>query len=82
MCVNYRIYECSDGNYYGDADIWARFEAGEWTPVNWDDESGTEWVETEDGEMLTLEPVAQSELPQNVAVEPVAAGVTVETQAD
>jgi hypothetical protein len=82
MCATDRVYECSDGNYYGNADIWARFEAGEWTPVSWEEDSGTEWVETADGELLTLQPVPESDLPPHVDIEPAAGGVTVEIEAD
>ncbi|SEO83229.1 hypothetical protein SAMN04487948_105378 [Halogranum amylolyticum] len=53
------IYRGSDGRYYGDVDIWERFESGAWTPCVWDTESGVEWVETEDEELLSLVPLSE-----------------------
>lgn len=76
------IYRCSDGGYYGDADIWKQFEAGNWVPFCWDEESGHEWVETRDDELLALEPISQPKLPVDTTVECVGGGFSVsrETQ--
>ena len=71
------IYRCSDGHYYGDAEIWEQLESGTWTPCCWDPESGTEWVETTEGELLVLEPIARSDLPDGVHTERVTAGTAV-----
>lgn len=50
------VYVGSDGNYYGEVDVWERLEAGDWTPFAWDRESGVEWVETDDQQLLVLTP--------------------------
>ncbi|SEO68588.1 hypothetical protein SAMN04487948_104173 [Halogranum amylolyticum] len=71
------IYRCSDGKYYGDVDIWKRLESGTWTPCCWDTESGKEWMETQDGELLILEPISQNELPESVQTERVTTGTVV-----
>jgi hypothetical protein len=77
------VYRCSDGCYYGDVDVWERLESGEWTPCCWDTDSGMEWMETQDGELLVLEPTSQSALPERVQTECVAGGTVVpgDTQA-
>lgn len=72
------IYRCSDGQYYGDVDLWERFESGEWTPHCWDSESGSEWVETRDEELLILEPISRTSLPDHVQTESVATGTKVQ----
>lgn len=71
------VYRGSDGNYYGDADIWERFEAGDWTPCCWDADSGAEWVETDSGGLLALEPIPRRKLPGDVAIERVGGGCSV-----
>ncbi|SFK82858.1 hypothetical protein SAMN04487950_1306 [Halogranum rubrum] len=71
------VYRCSDGGYYGNADVWERFESGAWTPCCWDTESGAEWVETGEGELLALEPTSRSSLPERMHTERVAAGMSV-----
>jgi hypothetical protein len=71
------VYRCSDGHYYGDAEIWERLESGTWTPCCWDTASGTEWMETETGELLVLEPIARSALPDGMSTERVTAGTAV-----
>jgi len=73
------LYECSNGEYYGNADIWERLEAGQWTPVDWDDDSGTEWVENQDGDVLRLDPVSEDSLPAEAAIVETAAGLAVQT---
>ncbi|SEO19454.1 hypothetical protein SAMN04487948_10118 [Halogranum amylolyticum] len=74
------IYRCSEGGYYGDVDIWEQLESGTWTPHCWDTETGIEWMETEDGELLVLEPISRSALPEGVSVERAAAGTAVSQQ--
>jgi hypothetical protein len=78
MSNDNHLYECSDGNYYGNAEVWNRLEAGQWTPVDWDDESGTEWVENQDGDVLRLDPVSEDTLPPDVQVVETETGVRVE----
>lgn len=76
------VYACSDGTYYGDVQVWERFESGAWQPCCWDDDSGTEWVVTSDGDLLTLTPVSHEDLPDRTNVERVAAGVVVTGERD
>lgn len=71
------VYICSDGRYVGDADVWERFESEVWRPCCWDTETGYEWVETNDGELLLLVPVARSFLPDWMHVEQDADGIRV-----
>lgn len=73
------IYEGSNGRYYGDVDLWSRFEQGRWSPVCWDCESGTEWVETEREELLVLEPIPTSESPDWIRLNYMNAGVSITT---
>jgi hypothetical protein len=75
------IYRCTDGRWYGDAQLWARFERGVWTPCCWDTESGTEWVETTTGDLLELRPVLQTALPADVTVAPTDAGLWIDRPA-
>jgi len=70
------VYRGSDGTYYGDADVWERLEAETWTPCCWDVMSGVEWMETQSEELLALLPIARSEVPEEVDVVCVAAGLT------
>jgi hypothetical protein len=62
------IYESSTGEYYSGLDIWMRFESGLWEPHDWSQETGQEWVKTESGEVLTLTPIPESELPDELSV--------------
>ncbi|MDS0221888.1 hypothetical protein NDI54_11065 [Haloarcula sp. S1AR25-5A] len=62
------IYESSTGEYYSGLDIWMRFESGLWEPHDWSQETGQEWVQTEAGEVLTLTPIPESELPDGLSV--------------
>ena len=71
------FYKCSDGCYYGDVEVWERLESGTWTASCWDTESGTEWMETEDDELLVLEPISRSDLPEEVSTERIAGGTSV-----
>mgnify|MGYP006272700461 FL=1 len=71
------LYRGSDGCYYGDVDIWEQFESGSWTPCCWNTETGTEWVETSDGELLRLVPVSQRSSSAEPHVEHVRAGLRV-----
>lgn len=71
------IYECSNGGYYGDRDVWKRLEAETWNVCCWDETSGTEWVETEDGELVVLTPISRNDLPNWVQVERAADGLNV-----
>lgn len=66
---NDTIYHGSDGQYYGEVDVWERFESGEWSPVCWDERSGEEWVETTDGDLLALAPVPTTDSPEWLEVE-------------
>nr|WP_244531654.1 hypothetical protein [Halogranum amylolyticum] len=74
------VYRSSDGDYYGDVEIWERLESGTWTPCCWDTESGKEWMETRDGELLILEPISQNELPESVQTERVTTGTAVKKE--
>lgn len=73
------VYRCSDGRWYGDTQIWERFERGVWTPCCWDTDTGTEWVETVTGALLELRPISQQSLPADVTVTHVAAGIKVDS---
>lgn len=75
--TTYTVYRCSDGHYYGDGDIWNQLESGAWTPCCWDTESGKEWIERQDGELLILEPISKTDLPESVRTESAAAGTVV-----
>jgi len=77
---NGRIYRCSDGRYFGEADLWDRFEAGVWQPCCWDTDSGDEWVETRDGRFLSLHPIPPSDVPEWADVERDADGIRVTGQ--
>jgi hypothetical protein len=52
------VYRCTDGEEYTGADIWDRFESGEWRPCCWDVESGREWVCDRNDDLLMLWPWA------------------------
>lgn len=71
------IYQCSDGGYYSEVQVWERLEAGRWQPCCWEEDTGREWVETEAEELLLLDPVARSELPEGVQIESASSGVLV-----
>ena len=71
------IYHGSKGEYYGDVDLWERFESGMWTPQLWDTETGTEWVKTDDGELLCLTPITCRDIPEEIQFERVRDGVRV-----
>lgn len=71
------IYQGSNGRYYGGVDLWDRFEQGRWSPVCWDEESGTEWVETESEELLVLEPLHASDAPDWVRLEHTNRGISI-----
>lgn len=71
------VYISSDGRYMGDADVWEQFESEAWKPCCWDTETGYEWVETEEGELLLLVPVATSFLPDGMTVEENADGIRI-----
>ncbi|QCC50021.1 hypothetical protein [Halapricum salinum] len=71
------LYRGNDGEYYGGVDIWERFESNSWTPFAWDPERGTEWVETDDQELLELTPVVREEVPRSVEIERTDSGLSV-----
>lgn len=73
------VYAGSNGRYYGDRDIWERLESGEWRPCCWNPETGTEWIETEAGELLVLEEIPRNELPESLALSQEEDGVSIET---
>ena len=62
------VFQTSEGVYIGDAEVWERFESGEWTTCCWDTETGREWVETQEGDLLLLIPVSQYALPANTTI--------------
>lgn len=74
---NGTVYSGSDGDYYGDVDLWEQFESGVWTPFCWDTETGVEWVEVQGGEILTLTPISRSSLPKEISVEEVYGGLSI-----
>lgn len=71
------VYECSDGGYYSDVQVWERLESGTWRPCCWDADTGREWVENDEEELLLLDPVSPTELPSGVQIEHASAGVLV-----
>ncbi|SEP18577.1 hypothetical protein SAMN04487948_11953 [Halogranum amylolyticum] len=71
------IYRGSDGEYYGDVDLWERFESGVWTPQCWNTETGREWVETQDDEVLCLTPIARRSVAEETHLERVCGGIRV-----
>lgn len=73
-------YKCSDGQFYGDVQLWERFERDEWSPFCWE-AGGREWVETSDGEILALTPVSPDALPAGMTVTAVRGGIVVEERA-
>jgi hypothetical protein len=66
---NGKLYRSSDGRYFGDADIWERLESGEWKPCCWDEETGEEWVETRNGELLELQPIPSQAVPDWIDID-------------
>lgn len=54
------VYVGTDGRLYSDEDIWPRLETETWTVCCWDNETGREVVETEEGELLFLTPFART----------------------
>lgn len=71
------VYKCTDGCYYGDADVWAQFESGAWTPCCWDEETGKEWVETRQDQLLVLTPTSRHTVSEGTQIEHVADGLSV-----
>lgn len=71
------VYKSSTGAYYGDADIWDRFESGEWKPCCWDPETGKEWIMTDSGDLLLLLPISRHLLPAWTTVDDGADGVRI-----
>lgn len=57
------VYQSSEGEYFGDAEVWERFESGMWVPCCWNAETGKEWVKTQDGDLLLLIPISRHALP-------------------
>jgi len=72
-----RVYRAETGRYVTGTEIWRKFETDEWTPYRWDADTGTEWVQTVDGDVLKLEPVTQLELPDHVELVPTDDGAVV-----
>ncbi|AFK20096.1 MULTISPECIES: hypothetical protein [Haloferax] len=68
------FFSCSDGQYYSDVQIWERLENDVWHVCCWDPEDGSEWVETNEGTLLHLVPVAEEQLPHTVTTESVDGG--------
>lgn len=77
-----RVYEGSDGRYYTAVQLWEHLESETWVPCAWDPETGREWVETPDGDLLALTPVPESELPEAVELESHPAGQRVDDNRD
>ena len=63
------IYQGSDGRFHGEADLWEAFEAGTWTPCCWDENTGKEWIETDDGTLLLLIPIPRRALPDGLHIQ-------------
>lgn len=72
---NPTVYRGSDGRFYGDVDIWDRLESRTWAPCCWDEQTGVEWVETKDEQLLVLIPTAQSALPAKIQAERIGGGI-------
>ncbi len=62
------IYDASNGRYYTDWEVGVHFEDGRWRACMWSEADGWELVETEDEELLYLEPVPPAQLPSDVDV--------------
>lgn len=60
------VYLSSEGEFFGDAEVWERLESGVWIPRCWDTETGREWVETQNGDLLLLIPVSRHALPDGI----------------
>lgn len=60
-----KFYRCSNGNFYSEEEIWERLEAGVWRPFCWDDQTGEEWMESADEQILYLDPVDGAEVPDD-----------------
>lgn len=70
------LYAGSDGRYYTDWQVSWRFENDEWKPCMWDTEDGWELVE-EDSELVRIDPVEVTELPDWAELAPEGHGVVV-----
>ncbi|WP_435332596.1 hypothetical protein [Haloarchaeobius sp. TZWWS8] len=64
------VFVGSDGNYYTASEVVEHIEADEWTPQLWDEETGRELVETQQGEVLLLIPAKQADFETSVQPEP------------
>lgn len=49
-------YRASNGKYYSDKEVWEHLENEEWSICCWDEETGKEWVITEDDRLVCLIP--------------------------
>lgn len=74
------VYRGSDGRFYGDVDIWDRLESSTWVPCCWDEQSGVEWVETMDEQLLALVPTAQQALPEETQVVNTGGGIRLHSE--
>jgi hypothetical protein len=75
------LYAGSDGRYYTDWQVSWRFENDEWRPCMWDTEEGWELVE-EDNELVRIDPVEETELPDWAELAPEGHGVVVVDRRD
>lgn len=71
------IYQASNGEFYGDVDVWEYLETERWRSVCWDDQTGQEWVETESGDLVILEPIPTRISPAWIDFEYRDCGITV-----
>ncbi|SEL51348.1 hypothetical protein SAMN04488691_105154 [Haloferax larsenii] len=62
-------YSCSDGQQYSEVEIWERLEDGIWRVCCWNSETGEEWMETDDGELVHLAPVPDEQSRQSTPSE-------------
>lgn len=76
------IYEGSDGQYYTDWQVWRNFESNRWKAFCWKEDSRWEMVETSQGDLLVLNPISKSELPDDVVVEYSEMGAEVVTRTE
>jgi hypothetical protein len=62
------FYRSSNGRYYRDSEIWSQFESGQWLPYCWDAETGAEWIQTDDGEIIELTPISPPDCPYDAVL--------------
>ena len=77
MTTAAQFFRTEGGRYLSTTERWWYLESGEWTPLRWEEATGKEWFETEDGDLVELTPVPESDLPSGTDVEETPYGVVV-----